>query len=73
LGAERNSIIGATIPVARLVSEANDFLPILDGVREQGIRHIKSRGTPYRSLFLEHLLDKAGAHDSLGAGALSVR
>jgi hypothetical protein len=56
---------------SRLVSEANDFLPILDGVREQGIRHIKSRGTAYRSLFLEHLLDKsrrAPAHPAFLVG-----
>ena len=43
---------------ARLASEAKNFLAILDGVREQGIRHIKSRRTPYRSLSLEHLLDR---------------
>ena len=47
----------------RLAAKAKDFLAILDGVREQGIRHTRSRGTPFRSFSLEHLLDR-GRHAS---------
>jgi hypothetical protein len=68
--AEFSRVLGSAVKT-RLVSEANDFLPILDGLRKPGIRHIKSRGTPYRSLFLEHLLDKsrrAPAHPAFLVG-----